>query len=77
MTTKLSVRYEKSTVHEDPKIFVRLHVPALLCLKALWFAVFGKGQAFEHALTEEEVEVLAKAIVRWRIVRKLRSAKKK
>jgi len=76
MTTELSVHYEKSTVREDPKIQVGLHVPALTYLKLFFYALLSRPQAVQHVLTAQEIENLAKLIVRWRIVCKIRGAKK-
>lgn len=73
--SKLSVGYTKSTPTTDPQMSVILYVSAFTHLKYFFLALIGKPQLIEHSLTENDIEGLAQTIVRWRLVKKLRSYK--
>lgn len=73
--SKLSVGYEKSTATTDPKLSISLYVSAFTHLKFFLLAVLGKPQLIEHEMSENDIEGLSQTIVRWRLVKKLRSYK--
>lgn len=78
MTTQNSrfqMEYVKSTESTDPKIRVSVHLPALLLLKLLLFSMIGQPKVLWHTLSESEVELLSKHVVRWRLVKNLRGYK--
>lgn len=66
--------YVKSTETEDPKVLISLRFPWLTLLKML---ILGEYANAWHSLSDSEIEALSKSIVRWRLVKKLRSHKQR
>lgn len=78
MTTqsRLHVDYVKSTERTDPHIRVFLSFPVLTLLKLLVFSLLGQMTPQWYTLSDQEVEHLSKVIVRWRLVKNLRTHKR-
>lgn len=78
MTTNrlnLEVEYVRGTERVNPVIRLRFRVPFLQRLKVLFLLLIGKPVSY--ALSEEDIEDISHKIVRWRLVTKLREAKKR
>ncbi len=74
-SSRFQTEYVKSTEGTDPKVRVSVYLPALLLLKLLFFALMGQPQVIWHSLSESEIELLSKNIVKWRLVKNLRGYK--
>jgi hypothetical protein len=74
--TRFLVEYIKSTEAVEPKIRVALQLPVFILVKLLLFAILGQPRVLWHLMTEAEIELLSKHIVRWRLVKKLRGVKR-
>ena len=75
MTTQSSFKseYVKSTESENSKIRVSFRFPTLMLLKLLLFSLLGQPQVVWHTLTDFEIELLSRYIVKWRLVKNLRA----
>ncbi len=74
--TRFLVEYVKSTEVVEPRIRVALQLPMLVLFKLLVFSILGQPKVMWHLMTEAEIELLSKHIVRWRLVKKLRGVKR-
>lgn len=74
-TSKLSIHYERGAANKDSKIVVGIYTSPLVHLKMFILALIGRPQILWHSMSDNDIEGMANTIVRWRIVKKLRSIK--
>lgn len=74
-TSKLSIQYERGSANKESKIIVGIYTRPLVHLKMFLLALFGRPQILWHTMTGNDIEGMSNTIVRWRIVRKLRSSR--
>lgn len=78
MTTQikpeLKIEYVRGTTRRAPQVRVGFVTTLRTRLKILLWLLLGR--AIWVSLSEEEIELISKHIVRWRVVTKLRTRKK-
>lgn len=78
MTTQirpeLKIEYVRGTERSEPEINIGISVPFRHRLRILFWLLLGR--LVWYTLSEDEIELISRHIIRWRVVTKLRNAKK-
>lgn len=72
---ELKIEYVRGTTRRAPQVRVGFVTTLRTRLKILLWLLIGR--AIWVSLSEEEIELISKYIVRWRVVTKLRTTKKR